>query len=143
MTTAVDLGVLPRGPAAEAAGLAAEAERLGFDGVWVADSQSVFRDAFVTLALAAARTERIRLATAVTNPVTRHPAVLAGAFATLDELSAGRMLVGIGKGESSVHTVGLRPARRPAAGAVRLRARLLPGGRELEGGLGDAGARAP
>src|SRR5918911_304985 len=108
--TAIDLGLLPRSPAAEVADVAVEAERLGLDGVWLADSQSIFRDPFAVLALAASRTERIRLATAVTNPVTRHPAVLAGVFATLDELSGGRAILGIGKGESSVYTVGLGPA---------------------------------
>jgi 5,10-methylenetetrahydromethanopterin reductase len=136
--TAIDLGVLPRSPAAEVAGLAVEAERLGLDGVWLADSQSIFRDPFAVLALVASRTERIRLATAVTNPVTRHPAVLASAFATLDELSDGRVVVGIGKGESSVYTVGLRPATLAGLeeAVVALRALMAGetaqwGGREL------------
>jgi 5,10-methylenetetrahydromethanopterin reductase len=104
-----DVGVVGQ-PAGEAVELAVEAERLGFGGVWVADSQSVFRDAFVLLGLCAARTERIALATGVTNPVTRHPAQLASAFATVGEQAPGRVIAGIGKGESAVHTLGLRPA---------------------------------
>jgi 5,10-methylenetetrahydromethanopterin reductase len=103
--------MLPNRPAAEVAEFAAQAEELGFQGIWVADSQSVFRDAFVTLTLCATRTERVRVATGVTNPVTRHPAVLAGSFATIDELSGGRAVIGIGVGESAVQTVGLRQAR--------------------------------
>lgn len=111
LTLEFHVGLLPGSPAAEVAELAAEAERLGIDGVWVADSQTVWRDAYVTLALCAARTKQILLATGATNPVTRHPAAVAGALATLDELSGGRVACGIGVGESSVRTLGLRPAR--------------------------------
>lgn len=89
----------------------AEAEQLGFDGVWVADSQSIFRDAFSALTLFAERTSTMKLATGVTNPVTRHPAVLAHSFATLDEISTGRAILGIGVGESAVQTLGLKPAK--------------------------------
>ena len=103
--------MLPNRPAAEVAEFAAQAEELGFEGIWVADSQSVFREAFVALTLCATRTERIRLATGVTNPITRHPAVLASSFATIDELSGGRGIIGIGVGESAVQTLGLRQAR--------------------------------
>jgi 5,10-methylenetetrahydromethanopterin reductase len=111
MGVSFHVGVLPNRPAAEVAEFAAQAEELGFEGIWVADSQSVFRDAFVTLTLCATRTERVRLATGVTNPVTRHPAVLAGSFATIDELSGGRAVIGIGVGESAVQTLGLGQAR--------------------------------
>ncbi len=111
MGVSFEIGLLPQGPVAELVELAVAAEELGFRGVWVADSQSVFRDAYAALALCAARTSKVRLATGVTNPVTRHPAVLAGSIATLDELSGGRATLGIGLGESSVRTLGLRPAR--------------------------------
>jgi len=105
------IGILPDRPVAEVAELACFAEERGIEGVWVADSQSIFRDAYAALALCAARTERMTIATGVTNPVTRHPAVLAGAFATLDELSGGRAVIGIGVGESAVATLGLPKAR--------------------------------
>lgn len=104
------VGLLPNRPAAEVASLIATAEELGFAGAWVADSQSIMRDAYVALAVAAGMTSRIRLATGVTNPVTRNLAVLAGAIATLDELSSGRAILGIGVGESAVRTLGLHPA---------------------------------
>jgi 5,10-methylenetetrahydromethanopterin reductase len=107
---AFDVGIVAQERVDRVADLATEAEAAGFEGVWVADSQSVFRDPWAALALSAARTSRIRLATGVTNPVTRHPAVLACAAATLDELSGGRAVLGIGVGESSVRTLGLRPA---------------------------------
>jgi 5,10-methylenetetrahydromethanopterin reductase len=107
---AFDLGIVPREPARDVVELCVEAEQLGFGGLWVADSQSIFRDAFVLLGVAAARTSHVLLTTGVTNPVTRHPAVLAGAFATLAELAPGRVVLTLGRGESAVRTLGLRPA---------------------------------
>lgn len=77
----------------------------------MADSQSIFRDTWVGLTACALRTERLLLATGVTNPVTRHPAVVAGSMATLAELSDGRAICGIGVGASSVKLLGLPPAR--------------------------------
>lgn len=111
MAPQVHVGVLPNQPVAELADLAELAESLGFAGIWVADSQSIFRDALAALTLSATRTRTLSLATAVTNPVTRHPATIACSFATLDELSGGRAILGIGVGESSVETLSLRPAR--------------------------------
>jgi 5,10-methylenetetrahydromethanopterin reductase len=132
MTSAFHVGLLPDRPIDELVDLVVYAEELGFDGAWVADSQIVFRDGYAAIALAAARTTRIKLATGVTNPVTRHPSVLAGAFATLDELSGGRMIIGIGVGESSVHTVGLRPARLKRLEEVAVALRQLTRGEEAD-----------
>ena len=105
-----DVGLLPTRPVAEVVELAVAAEESGFGGVWIADSQSVFRDAWSALALSAARTRRIQWSPGVTNPVTRHPAVLAGDIATLNELSDGRAILGMGRGESAVYNLGLKPA---------------------------------
>lgn len=110
MAVAFDLGIVAREPAPAVVDLCVEAEALGFDGLWIADSQSVFRDAFALLGVAAVKTSRVLLSTGVTNPVTRHPAVLAGAFATLAELARGRVVLTFGRGESAVRTLGLRPA---------------------------------
>jgi 5,10-methylenetetrahydromethanopterin reductase len=107
---AFDLGIVPREPAPDVVELCVEAERLGFGGLWVADSQSIFRDAYALLGAAAVRTSHVLLSTGVTNPVTRHPAVIAGAFATLAELAPGRAVLTFGRGESAVRTLGLRPA---------------------------------
>ena len=63
--------------------LAVQAERWGFDGLLLADSENLVGDPYVELALAAQATERLRLGPAVTNPLTRHPAVTASAIATL------------------------------------------------------------
>jgi 5,10-methylenetetrahydromethanopterin reductase len=111
MTISFDVGILPNRPFAECLEQCTAAEELGFGGVWVADSQSVMRDAYALLAVAATRTNRIRLASGVTNALTRHVAVLACNWATLDEISGGRAVLGIGVGESSVRNIGLAPDR--------------------------------
>jgi len=70
------------------------ADELGVDSAWVAEAWG--RDCFTLLALMAARTKRIRLATGIVNVYSRTPAALAQHFATLDELSGGRMIAGFG-----------------------------------------------
>lgn len=111
MPLSFHVGILPNRPLGDFVDWIARADELGFGGVWVADSQSLFRDAFMALALFAQCTRRMELATGVTNIVTRHPAVLAHSFATLDELSGGRAVLGIGVGESAIHTIGHQPSK--------------------------------
>jgi 5,10-methylenetetrahydromethanopterin reductase len=77
--------------------LAAAAESAGVDAVWVAEGP-VARDALVTLSAIAVATSKVQLGTGVVNPHTRHPAQLAASFATLDELSGGRVVCGVGIG---------------------------------------------
>jgi 5,10-methylenetetrahydromethanopterin reductase len=89
--------------------LAQRAERLGYDGLLVADSQNLNADVWVELALAAGATERIRLGPGVTNPATRHPAVTASAAATLQAESGGRALLGMGRGDSALTQLGREP----------------------------------
>jgi 5,10-methylenetetrahydromethanopterin reductase len=126
--TAFDLGVVPRNPAPEVVDLCVEAEALGFGGVWVADSQSAFRESYTLLGAVAARTSRILLSTGVTNPMTRHPAVLASAHATLAELAPGRVVLTLGRGESSVRTAALaRATTRQLEEAVVALRTLLAG----------------
>ena len=111
MPVSFHIGILPNRPLTDFVDWIALADELGFGGVWVADSQSVFRDAFMALTLFANCTKQMELATGVTNVSTRHPAVLAHSFATLDELSGGRAVLGIGIGDSAVYTIGQNPAR--------------------------------
>jgi 5,10-methylenetetrahydromethanopterin reductase len=80
-----------------AADLAARAEEAGVDAFWAAEG-IIARDAFITLSAAAMRTSRLELGTGVVNPFSRHPAQLAASFATLDELSGGRVVCGLGIG---------------------------------------------
>lgn len=91
----------------QVADAAALAERLGFYRIWFPDSQLIWRDVWMALALAAARTHRIKLGTAVTNVVTRHPSVIASATRTLQELAPGRFALGLGTGWSSAGMIGL------------------------------------
>src|SRR5919199_2985632 len=88
------------------------AERLGYDSVWIGDSQLLWREAYVLLGAAAALTRRVRLGIGVTNPVTRHPTVTASAMLTLQEASGGRALMGVGVGSTSVRTLGQQPVSR-------------------------------
>jgi 5,10-methylenetetrahydromethanopterin reductase len=87
-----------------------EAEASGFDWLGVADSQSVFRELYVALTLAALHTSRIRIGPLVTNPLTRHPVVTASAIASVDELACGRAVLGLGSGDSAIYTIGAPPA---------------------------------
>ncbi|HEX6210703.1 MAG TPA: LLM class flavin-dependent oxidoreductase [Methylomirabilota bacterium] len=90
--------------------LCREAEATGFDWLGVADSQSVFHELYVALTLAALNTSRLRLGPLVTNPQTRHLVVTASAMASVDELSGGRAVLGLGSGDSAIYTLGAPPA---------------------------------
>ena len=85
------------------------AEELGYDQVWIGDSQLIWREMYVLLGAAAQATSGILLGSGVTNPMTRVSAVTASAAATLQELSGGRLTLGIGNGFTSVNTMGRRP----------------------------------
>ncbi len=86
-------------------------ESYGFDTAWTGDSQMIWREAYITLGAIAAGTRSIKFGTGVTNPVTRHPAVIASGWSSLAELSGGRAILGIGLGDSALETMGLKPAR--------------------------------
>jgi 5,10-methylenetetrahydromethanopterin reductase len=86
------------------------AERLGFTQVWVAD-EGLYRDPYATLTVAALSTSTIQLGIGVTNPYTRHPALTAAAVATVDELSRGRMVLGLGTGGSGPLALGFDKPR--------------------------------
>jgi 5,10-methylenetetrahydromethanopterin reductase len=90
--------------------LCAAAEDSGFDWLGVADSQSVFRELYVALTLAALHTRRLRIGPLVTNPLTRHLVVTASAISSVDELSGGRAVLGLGSGDSAIYTIGAPPA---------------------------------
>ena len=85
------------------------AERDGWDGLALTDSQNLGGDTFAALALAAQATERITLATGATNPATRHPAVIASAIATIQVESGGRAFLGIARGDSALAYIGRKP----------------------------------
>ncbi|MBT2387173.1 LLM class F420-dependent oxidoreductase [Streptomyces sp. ISL-11] len=94
MRLGLALGYWGRGPDPRHLGLVREAERLGYDSVWTAESWG--SDVFTTLTWIAAHTRRIRLGTAVAQMAARAPAATAMHALTLDHLSGGRMLLGLG-----------------------------------------------
>ena len=86
--------------------LTRQAEAAGFTYGWLFDNHLPFREVYPLLTLMAMNTTHMRLGTCVTNPATRDPSVTASALATLDEISGGRMDLGIGRGDSSVRSLG-------------------------------------
>jgi 5,10-methylenetetrahydromethanopterin reductase len=87
------------------------AEDCGFELLTTGDSQSLWADPFVSMTVASQRTKRPRLAITVSNPVTRHPAVVASAATALQQLSRDRFVYGISSGDSALSNIGARPAR--------------------------------
>jgi 5,10-methylenetetrahydromethanopterin reductase len=110
------------------------AERLGFDLIGLGDSQLLFRNVYVALAVVAGATERVRLGPTVTNPITRHPSVTAQAIASLDELSGGRAILGLGTGDSSAHSIGARAVSPERLVEVARMVRALVAGEEVDFG---------
>lgn len=105
---------------------AKQAEELGFEGIFTADAQLACLDPFQALAVCAGHTKRLRLATAVTNMVYRDPTVLAGSAATLNEISEGRAILGIGTGDGPVYSLGRKatPIAKFEEGLKTIRALL-------------------
>jgi 5,10-methylenetetrahydromethanopterin reductase len=89
--------------------VAEQAEQAGWDGLMLQDSQNLSPDLVVALTLAARATENLTIGTAVTNLVTRDPAVVAGAFATLDLVSDGRAMLGLARGDTALRLIGREP----------------------------------
>ena len=89
--------------------LARQAEAAGFEYAWLFDSHVLWRDPYPVLTLMAQATTTLRLGTCVTNPATREPSVTASLLATLNELSGGRMDLGIGRGDSARRVLGKPP----------------------------------
>jgi probable F420-dependent oxidoreductase len=103
--------ILPDPPWRRLVELMQLAERNGFDYGWTYDSHVLWQEPYPLLTLAAMNTERLKLGLNVTNPGTREPTVTASAFATLQDVSNGRMIVGIGRGDSARRAIGQQPVR--------------------------------
>ena len=95
----------------------AEAERASTYG-WTYDSHVLWQESIPLLALAADRTSTMKLGHFVTNPGTREPTVLASAYATLHDISGGRMVMGIGRGDSARRVIGQQPVKMAEFEAV-------------------------
>ena len=86
---------------------AAWIEGLGFDNLWITDSSLANADVYVYMTLALQATTRLTVGAAVTNPLTRHPAITANVFRSLEQLAPGRVICGIGVGDRPLHPLGL------------------------------------
>jgi probable F420-dependent oxidoreductase len=112
--------------------LARQAEAAGFEYGWLFDSHVLWRDPYPLLTLMAQATTTMRLGTCVTNPATREPSVTASSLAVLQELSGGRMDLGIGRGDSARRVLGKPPtSMQDLERAVEV-IRALVEGREIE-----------
>jgi 5,10-methylenetetrahydromethanopterin reductase len=92
-------------------GFFSHAETLGYDSVWVTDSQMLFSDCYAVLALAARQTTRLRLGPGTAICGTRIPPVQVAAVATLNRLAPGRVHLAVGTGNTAMRTMGQRPMR--------------------------------
>lgn len=105
------IGLFPTEPVGVLRDYVALCEELGYDNVWIGDSQNIWRESSVVTGAAAVGTSRIVFGTGVTNAVTRHRSLLASTWATLAEMTGGRAVLGIGTGDSSLRTMGLKPLK--------------------------------
>lgn len=103
--------VLPDPPYKRFVELLALAESHGFEYGWTYDSHVLWQESLPLLTLAAQATTTMKLGHCVTNPGTREPTVLASAYATLHDISDGRMAMGIGRGDSAVRVIGEAPVK--------------------------------
>jgi probable F420-dependent oxidoreductase len=132
MAISFGVTVLPDPPFSRFIELIQLAERHGFEFGWTYDSHILWQESYATLALTADKTERIKLGHFVTNPGIRDPTITASWYATMQDISNGRMAMGIGRGDSSRRVVGLQPVK---VAEFERRCRMvkeLMNGREVE-----------
>ena len=94
-------------PTAASGDLAARAEALGFSHCWFYDTQLLCHDILVAMTAAALKTSRIKLGAGVLVPSNRLAAVAANAMASLNALAPGRVIAGLGSGNTARRTMGL------------------------------------
>ncbi|HYX89053.1 MAG TPA: TIGR03842 family LLM class F420-dependent oxidoreductase [Gaiellaceae bacterium] len=103
--------VLPDPPYTRLIEVLRQAEGQGFEYGWTYDSHILWQESYALLAIAATQTEQIKLGHCVTNPGIRDPTITASWYATMQDISNGRMVMGIGRGDSSRRVVGLKPVK--------------------------------
>jgi alkanesulfonate monooxygenase SsuD/methylene tetrahydromethanopterin reductase-like flavin-dependent oxidoreductase (luciferase family) len=108
------------------------AEQAGYDRAWSVDSQMLWEDVWVYLTRGLLATERIQFGVAVANPLTRHFTVSASTAATLARLHPGRVLLGLGRGDSAVRTLGLKQVATSRFAEIVPQVRTLLDGQEVE-----------
>ncbi|HET7044078.1 MAG TPA: TIGR03842 family LLM class F420-dependent oxidoreductase [Gaiellaceae bacterium] len=111
MALSFGVTVLPDPPVTRFLELMQLAEEQGFEYGWTYDSPVLWQEATPFLTLALERTKRMKFGHFVTNPGTREPTVLAATYATLHDISGGRMAMGIGRGDSARRVIGQQPVK--------------------------------
>jgi len=112
----------------EEIGFFSHAEALGYNSVWVADSQQLFSDCYAVLALAARQTSRLHIGPGTAIAGTRIPSVHAAAMASINRLAPGRVFLGLGTGNTAMRAMGQKPMRMAQfAEYTRVLAALLRG----------------
>ncbi len=111
MALSFGVTVLPDPPYQRLVELMVLAESQGFEYGWTYDSHVLWQDSFPILTLAATATTTMKFGHQVTNPGTRDPTVVASLYATLHDISDGRMVMGIGRGDSAVRYIGRQPVK--------------------------------
>jgi probable F420-dependent oxidoreductase len=132
MALSFGVTVLPDPPYQRFVELMKLAEGHGFEYGWTYDSHVLWQESFPLLTLAIQATSRMKFGHLVTNPGTREPTVLASGYATLHDISNGRMVMGIGRGDSARRYIGQQPVK---VAEFERRLRMLKdfmNGREVE-----------
>src|SRR5215216_5420961 len=111
MSLTFGMTVMPDPPFSRMLELIQLAERKGFEYAWTYDSHILWQESYALLPLVADKTETIKVGHCVTNPGIRDPTITASWYATMQDLSGGRMVMGIGRGDSSRRVVGLKPVK--------------------------------
>ena len=126
------IGLLGEHPAHRMRALCQLIEGSGFEQIWVSDER-FYRDVFVNMTVVACLTCKVKVGSMVTDPFVRHPAVTAAAAASVDELSGGRCILGMGAGVSGFQEMGIQRVRpaRAIKEAVQLIHRLTRGEKDI------------
>lgn len=117
--------------------LAVRAEESGLRSFWVYDTPMVHGDPFVALSLCAKATRRIKLGIGVTSPALRSAPAAASGFASLNALAPGRIICGVGTGNTARRTLGMQPATAAALEDFTAALQDLCAGRPTEYREGD------
>ena len=112
--------------------LTRQAEGAGFEYGWIFDSHVLWKEPYPLLTLMATNTRKMKLGTCVTNPAVRDVTVTASLLATLNLISGGRMVLGIGRGDSSRRVLGKKPTTVAQLGEAVRTIRELAGGGEVQ-----------
>ena len=96
---------------------AVSVEEMGYTHLWFGDSQMVWSDVYQCMALCATKTKSIKLGTNVTNPSSRIAPITANSFGTLNVFAPGRIIMGIGTGNTARRTLGMPAARLAELGS--------------------------